>query len=128
MPLDYSIDKRRRLVVSTGSGIVTAEESRSHQQRLLADPEFDPSFNQLIDFTAATELRATAAELAPLARRSVFSPGSKRAWVASAPAIFGMGRLAATYHELSDTPSQVQVFSDMPTALDWLGLGKTSAD
>src|SRR5262249_38091832 len=119
--------KRRRLVVSTGSGIVTAEESRSHQQRLLADPAFDRSFNQLIDFTAVSELRASPPGLVPFCRRSVFSPDSKPAWVATAPAIFGMGRLAATHHELSDTPSQVQVFYDMPTALDWLGLGTTPA-
>ena len=122
MPFDYFIDKKRRLVVSTGTGVVTGAEIKAHQNRLLADPQFDSAFHQLIDLTRAAELTATVAEISSCAKRSVFSRDSKRAWVAAIPAIYGMGRLAVAHHEMSEVPSHAAAFQDIPSAMKWLGL------
>jgi hypothetical protein len=50
MPIFYKIDKDRKLVLSTGSGFVTKMEALAHQDQVLNDPDFDPSFSQLADF------------------------------------------------------------------------------
>jgi hypothetical protein len=44
----------------------------------------------------------------------IFSFGSKRAFLALSPAVFGMGRMWQTFTELSDHPTQVRVFRDFP--------------
>jgi hypothetical protein len=64
----------------------------------------------------------TTEHVRTLANGMIFSFGSKRAFVASSPAVFGMGRMWQTFAELSDRPSQVRVFYDLPSALEWLGL------
>jgi hypothetical protein len=127
MPFDYVIDKARRVVFTTGTGIVTISEIYAHYERLLADPDFDRQYNQLLDFTRAKELTASVEEIASCARRTIFSPDSRRAWVASSPAIYGIGRLAVSHHELSASPSQACAFNDLSSAMEWLGLGKGAA-
>jgi hypothetical protein len=113
----YSIDRHRRLVVTTAEGCVTFDDIRGHQDRLLADPDFDASFDQLIDMTGATSLDISAHEARILAERRIFSPESRRAFVATIPHIFGLGRMMEIYYErLGDG----QVFSSMDEALKWL--------
>jgi hypothetical protein len=57
-----------------------------------------------------------------VASRKLFSPRSRRAFVASQPTIFGMGRMLQAYHELSKATSQPAVFGDLAAAEKWLGL------
>jgi hypothetical protein len=57
-----------------------------------------------------------------LARRMIFSLTSKRAFVAASPAVFGVGRMWEIFTEMSDNPSQIRVFYDLPSALKWLDL------
>jgi len=89
---------------------------------LLNDPDFDPEFNQLIDLTAVTSLDISADEARAIAGRKLFSFTSRRALVATSPAIFGMGRMMEVYNEMSEVASQVRIFYDLPSALKWLGL------
>jgi hypothetical protein len=122
LPFGYCIDKNRRLVISIGTGRVIATEIRNHQNQLLRDPDFDPSYNQIIDMNAVSDLDISVADIATLARRPLFSRESRRAWVSSVPAIYGMGRLAVTHHEFSGSPSHASPFNDMQSALEWLGV------
>jgi hypothetical protein len=122
MSFSYTIDKERRLVISTASDRVTFEQGKAHQDRLLNDPDFDPEFYQLLDATRVTVLDISIEQAKTLARRRVFSPNSRRAWVSPDPAIFGMGRLIAAYNEMSSGASQIHVFSDLRMALKWLGV------
>jgi hypothetical protein len=113
------IHSQRRLVVTTGEGHVTFTEVRRHQDLLLADPAFDPQFNQLIDATTMTWFDVSAEEARQIAEQRMFSPVSRRAFLASKPSIFGIGRLMQVYQE-RHTP--VHVFSDRQSALTWLGI------
>lgn len=122
MPFTYVIYPDKRLVVSTASGRVSFEEIKTHQDRLLGDPNFNPEFDQLLDARKATHLDLSIAEAQVVASRKLFSAKSKRAWVSSQPAIYGMGRLITAYHEMSDAASQVHVFYDLASALEWLSL------
>jgi hypothetical protein len=63
-------------------------------------------------------LDISAQEARILAERRIFSRESRRAFVATKPHIFGLGRMMEIYYErLGD----VQVFSSMDEALKWLG-------
>jgi hypothetical protein len=107
------------LILSTAEGRVTFDDVRDHQERLLADPDFDPSFDQLLDMTAATKFEISADEARTLARRRMLSPESRRAFVATAPHIFGLGRMMEIYREGMEY-AEVRVFYSMDEALEWL--------
>ncbi len=120
MPCTYVIDKERGLVISTGLGRVTFVEMQDHQDQLVKDPDFNPEFNQLIDATAVTEVELSRDTAQDLASRKVFSSTSRRALVATKPAVFGMGRVLMAYVETSDSPSVTNVFYELAPALKWL--------
>jgi hypothetical protein len=93
VPIHYVISEKKRLVVTIASGILTFAEAPAHQNRLVTDPNLNPSFDQLIDKTAVIGFQISSQEASGLARRPVLSSSSKRAFVASNPPAFGMGRL-----------------------------------
>jgi hypothetical protein len=119
LKVKYSIDKHRRLIVTTAEGCVMFDDCKDHQDRLLADPDFDVTFDQLIDTTPATKFDISAAEARILAERRVFSPDSRRAFVATKPHIYGLGRMMAIYHE-DLAYAHAHVFYSMDEALKWL--------
>jgi len=124
LPFNYVIYKEQRLVVSTGLGRVTFAEVEKRINEGLADPDFDPSFNEIVDLRPVTVVDMSGSETRTLANTKVFSSNSKIALVASSPSVFGMGRLFATYSEMSKGASQIRVFYDLPSALKWLGIEK----
>jgi hypothetical protein len=123
MAIQYSIDKQRRLVLTNAEGCVTFDDVRRHQDRLLADPEFDASFDQLIDMTLTTKLDISGDQAQILADRRIVSPESRRAFVAAKPHIFGIGRMMEAYHR-NLRATAVQVFYSMDEALKWLEKGE----
>jgi hypothetical protein len=119
MKVKYSIDKERRLILSTAEGCVTLDDVRGHQDRLLADPDFDASFDQLIDMTSAKKFGISAEEARVLAKRRILSPKSRRAFVATEPHIFGLGRMMEIYRDGLEY-ADVRVFNSIYEALKWL--------
>ena len=121
----YTIDKERRLILTTAEGTVTFDDIKDHQDRLLVDPDFDESLDQLIDTTAATKIDLSVRDVRVLAERRIVSPESRRAFVAIEPHIFGLGRLMEAYHEPF---GDAQVFHSKDEALEWIGIeeAKTS--
>jgi hypothetical protein len=107
------------LILTTAQWRVTFDEIRDHQDRLLADPDFDARFDQLIDTTAATKFEISAKEARTLAKRRIFSPESRRAFVATDPHIFGLGRMMEIYREGLEY-ADVEVFASIDEALKWL--------
>jgi hypothetical protein len=122
MPCRYVIDVRLGLVISTGWGRVTFEEMKAHQEQLLNDPAFDPTFNQLVDGTAITALEATPDELKTIMRRKFFSATSRRAFLGSSLPILGMGRLMELYLKMESGREQGCLFHDRKSAMQWLGV------
>lgn len=59
MPVTVTIDTGRRLVVTTASGYVSDAEFLQARSHLLSDPQFDPAFDRLWDFSAVTEEKVT---------------------------------------------------------------------
>jgi len=121
MPCSYAIHKDRRLVVTKIWGRVAFQEIRAHQEEFRNDPDFDPRFDLLIDASEATELDVSTDEARTIASQGLFSAASRRAFLASTPAIFGMGRLMGVYHTMATKQEQVAFFYDRAAAMKWLG-------
>jgi hypothetical protein len=124
MPCSYVIDREKRLVISSAWDRVTFAEVIHHQDQLKADPAFNPAFDQLVDASAVTGVDASVEEVKKAANRRIFSSGARRAFVATKPEVFGVGRLLGAHLGMGRAPQQVGVFYDMPSALKWLGLNE----
>jgi hypothetical protein len=120
VPASYKIDKVRGVVLSHYSGHLTDDDILGHQRRLIADPEFDPTFRQLLDMREVEELAATAEGIRQLARGNPFVSGSRRAGVASRDVVFGMARMFEMMRE--QRGDEFRMFRSMDEALDWLDL------
>ena len=121
MPLDYSIDTQRRLVLSKATGLFGVAEAMDHIKRLFADPDFRPTHNQLIDFRQITALDLSTDQIRELASASIFGPDSKRAFVVSTDLQFGLGRVFSAYRHIEGEEG-IRVFREMKDALQWLSL------
>ena len=120
MPISYHIDPRQQLVVSHLSGVVTNDEVQVHNSTLPTDPRFDPSYRQLIDLTGITEIRVTTETVTTAAQNQYFTPGTRRAFVATSEAAFGMARMFALRAEAGG--QTIEVFRDREKAEKWLGI------
>lgn len=119
MPVSYRIDKNRRLVWSTAWGVFSYDDVVAHKDRLLSDPDFDPGYSQIADLTQVTRLKLTTTEVEAFAQFQVFSPGSRRALVASDDGLFGLGRMFATLRDIRGE-SGIGVFRSIDDALEWI--------
>jgi hypothetical protein len=126
MPVGYKIDKEHRLVMSTAYGVVTREDVLFHQQRLVTDPDFRPTYSQLADFThmAVLEFDATAAGL--FAAGDVFAPEARRAFIVSNKEAFGLARVFDTLRG-SNGEEGIRVFLTVEEGFDWISPRGTSS-
>lgn len=119
MPAFYKIDKERRLVLSSAVGVFNLEEAQSHQERLIFDPDFDPRYSQLLDFTHVTQFDLTAVDVRKLAVRNIFSADSRRAILVPNDLAFGLGRMFEILREAAGEHG-IRVFRGLDEALDWV--------
>jgi len=119
MPAFYKIDKDRRLVLTTVWGVFTFADAVSHQRKLAEDPDFDPSFSQIADFTQATQFDVTADDVHRFAQSSIFSPVSRRAILMPNEAAFGLGRMYEILRGLEGEKG-IRVFRTLEEALEWV--------
>ena len=120
MPASYLIDREKRVVFSRGWGVVSDGDLYDHQQRLRNDPEFDPTFRQVMDFTETTTVSVSVAAIHQLASVRVFRPGTPRAIVVPATATYGLARM---FQMLVEPEGEtIEVFRELAPARNWLGL------
>jgi hypothetical protein len=124
LSVSYSIDPDRGLVVSRLWGTLTEDDVREHNRKLRVDPAFDPGYRQLIDATGLTEILVGTQTITQTARDQYFTPGTRRALVATSEAAFGLARMFATRAEASG--QTIEVFRDKARAEEWLGLEATN--
>jgi hypothetical protein len=117
MPTFFNIDKERKLVLSTGSGVVTMADAMAHQAGLLNDPDFDPSFSQLLDLTQVESFHVTIGDVRKLAQAKVFSPDSRRAILVNNDYAFGAARVFESLRGMSGEKG-IRVFRDLDEALE----------
>ena len=121
MPTEYKIDKSQKMVFSKAYGDLTDQDVYEHQDRLRNDPEFDPSFSQLLECGNVTNAEGLTSEaIYELARRNPFGAGSHRAFVAPKKLLFGLFRMFQIL--TNDYPDELIVFKDLAEARKFLKL------
>jgi hypothetical protein len=119
MPTFYKIDKDRKLVMSTGSGVLTLADALAHQEKLSKEPDFDPSFSQLVDLTQVTNLEFSSVDVRRLAQKSSFSPTSRRAVLVGSDIVYGLSRMYEAFRSISGEKG-IRIFRDLNEALEWV--------
>jgi hypothetical protein len=123
MPAFYKIDKEHRVVLSTASGVFDLAAALAHQDQLLADPDFDPSYSQLLDYSHVTEVRIDTNDVRKLAERSVFWPCSRRAMYVTRDIEYGFARMFEMLRENAGEKG-IRVFRNLDDALTWIFAGR----
>lgn len=94
MPVTISVDPQRRLAKRTYSGVVTGRDLLDSIREYETIPGFDPSFNELSDFSAAENVAAMIEDIHRCAiTKAPFTPDSRRVIVAPQELIFGLARM-----------------------------------
>ena len=123
MPAFYKIDKEHRVVLSTASGVFDLAAALAHQDQLLADPDFDPSYSQLLDYSHVTDVRIDTDDVRKLAERSVFWPCSRRAIYVTRDIEYGFARMFEMLRENAGEKG-IRVFRSLDYALAWIFAGR----
>src|SRR5579862_5179510 len=126
MSASYKIDKERRLVMTSGVGVLTKEDVQAHMDRLSSDPDFDPDFSQLADFREITVVEFGPEDVRQFAQREIYSPFSRRAFLVKNDLQFGLARMFETYRELNGE-SGIRVFRSFDEAMQWILVGKAAS-
>lgn len=119
MPASYIIDKERRLVLSSGTGVLTVEDIQGHMDGLSRDPDFDPDFSQLADFSQITVVELSPDDIRRFAKRTIFSSQSRRALFVTNDLQFGLARMFEIHRELNGETG-IRVFRSFDEAMDWV--------
>ena len=127
MPITYQIDRERRLVITTGRGVITDADVFGYQQEVWSRPE-NSAYNELIDMTGVSDIEFISpdrvAKLAKLSS-SMDAPGSpsKLAIIATSDLHFGLGRMYQSHREMAKQSTKaVKVCRSREAALEWLGV------
>ena len=125
MPIEYSIDHERRLVMARAHGVFTHDDVFGYQRGIWSQKDV-AGYNELIDMTRVEHIALPSTErvrdLAKLAA-AMDQPAShsKLAVVASEDIAFGLGRMFQAYRELdSRSTKEVGIFRTMQEALAFL--------
>lgn len=120
MPCDCELDQAKRWVRSRAWGVVTLAEGLAMRQKFLSDPGFSPDFYQLFDGREVTRVALTAAEIGHLAKDPVFSPRSRRAFVAPTRETYDLARMYQIYRGINAGSELMRTFRTMEEAEKWL--------
>jgi len=121
MPAFYKISKERRLVLSTASGVFALSDALAHQDQILADPDFNPRYSQLYDFTHVTKIELSTEDVRKLAERDVFDPSSSRAILVTNDLGQGLAQLFTMLREKAGE-KRIRIFRNLDEALEWVFL------
>ena len=93
MPYFYKVEKNHRVVLSTASAVFSREDFRSHQEKLKKDPDFDPTYAQIADFSHVTRFDLSHADLEQMAQGTIFDLHARSAIIAPNDVGYDFGRL-----------------------------------
>jgi hypothetical protein len=106
--------------------VFSRADAAGHMEKLLKDPDFDPSYSQIADFTQVTKIDLPAQDVHELAQKSIFSAQSRRAFIAPNDVAYELGRMFGMLRE-NQREMGIRVFRTLEDALDWVFSKSTSA-
>ena len=118
--ITYTLDHSLRIFHATFAGRLSVEEIIAAQDKATRDPEFDPSYGQVIDLR-----NAQFSELGPdvvrrIAGRVIMNPGSRRAYVVDGDLGGLIARMYAVHAEVAGRGGVTELFTDIDAARAWL--------
>jgi hypothetical protein len=123
MAQDYSIDEPQQVIWSRCWGVLSDEDIATQQARLRQDPKFKPTMSQLVDARDVSEVAVTVEAVKQMGQSTLFAPASRRAYVVTRDALYGMIRMYEL-HQAARGSESIRVFRDRAVALAWLGVGE----
>lgn len=102
MPVVLKIDPQRRIVYSAFYGSITDAEVAGHRSAIASDPDFNPAFNEVVDFSAVTEVNLSESTLSVMAQTpSLFIESVLHIVVAPADILFQIASRYGSFARLS---------------------------
>ena len=126
MPLEYRIDRERRVVFATATRILSDEDVFAYQREVWSHGDL-AGYDEVVDLGLVVDLVLSSGDrvraLAEFASgMDVPGASSRLAIVAPQDLAYGFARMFETYRTMSQSGAKVvSVFRSMQTALDWLG-------
>lgn len=129
MPIEYSIDHKRRLVVARGSGVFSSDDVFRYQREVWSQAAV-AGYDELVDMTDVREIESPlpdGSRMKQLASEAAAqdhpTDAGKFAIVAPSPLAYGLGRQYQAYRELNPRSRKtVRVFHQLQDALAFLGI------
>jgi hypothetical protein len=119
----YKVEKNHRVVLSTASAVFSREDFLSHQEKLRNDPDFDPTYAQIADFSHVTRFDLSPAEVEQMAEGTIFDLNARRAIIAPNDVGYGFGLLYESLRKAAGSTG-IAVFRNLDEALEWVIGGK----
>lgn len=125
MPIEYTIDHARRLVLATGRGTLSGDDIFGYQKDVWSRPEVS-GYDELMDMTDIEKIDLRSVEhikqLAELsASMDATAAQSRFAIVAPGDYAYGLGRMYESYRRLEGrSTKQVGVFRSHADAMAFL--------
>lgn len=127
MPTEYVIDKAQKTVFTTLYGTLTLKEGVEHHHRLASDPDFDISYNELIDGGALEKVGLNTSGIFSLSQSCPFGPTARRAiYSTDRQLYYGFARMFQTL--AGGKHGEIEVFKERDEALQWLGVEMPDSD
>ncbi len=121
MPVEFTIDVARKLVISTCSGEIKESDLSEVPSRIKVHPDFDPSFSEIVDFSGATSVSISTSVLQTRAHQeNIYSASSMHVVIVPQPHLFGLVRMYQVYAE--QTKRNIVAVRSMEEASEVLGL------
>ena len=121
--MQFTVDAVERVVLVIFAGEVVDADLINIGNVTKAHPLFDPSFSEIVDFSAVTGGNVSSFALQTLARRdSNYNRDSKHVVIAPQPHVFGLTRMYQAY--ANNTRPNLVVVQTPEQARECLGLPK----
>lgn len=121
LSVEYTIDANQKVVIVTFRGEIGDADLLNIGPATKSHPSFDPSFSEIVNFSAVTGGNVSTGALQALARhQSIYDRVSKHVVIAPQPHVFGLSRMFQVYAEAT-RPNTVVVHT-LDEARKCLGL------
>jgi len=121
LSVEYAIDTSQKVVIVRFSGEIGDTDLMNIGPATKSHPLFDPSFSEIVDFSAVTGGNVSTGALQALARHeSIYDRASKHVVIAPQPHVFGLSRMFQVYAEA--TRPNTMVVHSLDEARKRLGL------